>query len=85
MGSILDIYIHQSCPGCAQAQKLASLVQESLPGLEVRIFDLTHPSIKKPSTVFAVPTYMLDGVTVSLGNPNIKDLVLKIEERLFNT
>jgi predicted thioredoxin/glutaredoxin len=85
MGSILDIYIHQSCPGCAQAQKLASLVQESLPGLEVRIFDLTHPNIKKPSSVFAVPTYILDGKTLSLGNPNFKDLVLRIEERLFNT
>jgi alkyl hydroperoxide reductase subunit AhpF len=85
MGSILDIYIQQSCPGCAQAQRLASLVQESLPELEVRIFDLTHPNIKKPSSVFAVPTYILDGVTLSLGNPNFKDLVSKIEERLFNT
>jgi predicted thioredoxin/glutaredoxin len=85
MGSILDIYIHQSCRGCDQAQRLASLVQDTLPELEVRIFDLTHPNIKKPSSVFAVPTYILDGATLSLGNPNFKDLVSKIEERLFNT
>lgn len=80
MVSKLDIYIDQTCPGCAQAEKLASQVQEAIPEIKVRILDLAHPNINKPPSVFAVPTYMLDGVTVSLGNPDISELISKIED-----
>ena len=85
MTSRLDIYIDQACPGCAQAQKLAAQVREAIPDLEVRILDLAHPNNKKPPSVFAVPTYLLDGVTVSLGNPDLRDLVAKIEDGINNT
>lgn len=79
MGITLDIYIDQACPGCAYAQELAVFVRQELPELAVRIFDLAHPNIQKPPSVFAVPTYLLDGKTLSLGNPDIRDLVAKIE------
>ena len=79
MASVLEIYIDQACPGCTQARKLAASVQEAIPGLEVRILDLTHPNITKPPSIFVVPTYVLDGATVSLGNPNFEELVAKIE------
>jgi alkyl hydroperoxide reductase subunit AhpF len=85
MERTLDIYINQACPGCAYAQELAVLVRQEFPELEVRIFDLAHPNIQKPSTVFAVPTYLMDSKTLSLGNPDIRDLVAKIENGLNNT
>lgn len=84
MASKLDIYIDQACPGCAKALELAGQVREALPKVEVRILDLTHPDIKKPPSVFAVPTYLLDGKTVSLGNPDIHELVAKIEDGITN-
>ena len=80
----LDIYIDQACPGCARALELAAQVRETLPRVEVRIFDLARSSIKKPPSVFAVPTYLLDGKTVSLGNPNLQELVSKIEDDINN-
>jgi alkyl hydroperoxide reductase subunit AhpF len=85
MGSRLDIYVDQACPGCAYAQELAVLVRQELPELEVRIFDLALPNIQKPPSVFAVPTYLLNGKTLSLGNPDIRDLVAKIENGIFDT
>ncbi len=84
MGRTLDIYIDQTCPGCVHAQNLAEVVRQTFPQLEVRIFDLEHPNIKKPSSVFAVPTYMLNGKILALGNPDINDLVAKIEDGLNN-
>jgi alkyl hydroperoxide reductase subunit AhpF len=84
MGRTLDIYIDQTCTGCVHAQNLAEVVRQTLPQLEVRIFDLEHPNSKKPSSVFAVPTYMLNGKILALGNPDINDLVAKIEDGLNN-
>jgi alkyl hydroperoxide reductase subunit AhpF len=76
----LDIYVDQACPGCAKALELAAQVREAIPIVEVRILDLAHPNIRKPPSVFAVPTYLLDGKTVSLGNPDLQELVAKIED-----
>ena len=82
MGSVLDIYIDQDCPGCTEAQELARYVRNKLPEIEVRIFDLARPNIERPSTVFAVPTYLLNGKRLSLGNPNADDLLTKLENSL---
>lgn len=82
MGSVLDIYIDQDCPGCTQAQELAHYVKNKLPEIEVRIFDLARPNIERPSNVFAVPTYLLNGKRLSLGNPNVDDLLTKLENSL---
>jgi predicted thioredoxin/glutaredoxin len=82
MGSRLDIYIEENCPGCRQAKEVALQVQQRMPQVEVRIHDLAHQNIKKPSSVFAVPTYLLDGKTVSLGNPDFNDLLAMLEGNL---
>lgn len=82
MGSILDIYIEQDCPGCTTAQELAKQVKNKIPEVEVRIFDLARPNIERPSTVFAVPTYLLNGQRLSLGNPKVDVLLAKIEDSL---
>ena len=82
MGSVLEIYIDQECPGCTQAQEVGNYVRNTLPGIEVRIFDLARPNTKRPSTVFAVPTYLLNGKRLSLGNPNMEDLLATLENSL---
>lgn len=82
MGSILDIYIDQDCPGCTQALEMANYVKSKLPEIEVRIFDLARPNIKRPSNVFAVPTYLLNGKRLSLGNPNLEDLLATLGDSL---
>jgi hypothetical protein len=67
---ILDIYVAPDCVGCQTAQHLAATVRAlALPGVEVRLIDLTEWRAARPEAVFAVPTYLLDGRVLSLGNP----------------
>lgn len=79
----LDIYIEQNCMGCDYAKDLASEVQELFPQVEVRIFDLTRPNIRKPESVFAVPTYILDGTRIWLGNPDKDEFVDKLKDSII--
>jgi predicted thioredoxin/glutaredoxin len=78
----LDIYIDDACLGCQEARKIAGVVSEQLPRVAVNLIDLTQPSAEKPSGVFAVPTYVLDGETLYLGNPAEGDLIRQLEARL---
>ena len=67
---VLDIYVAPDCFGCATARRLAASVRAlALPGVEVRLVDLSESGAVRPEAVFAVPTYVLDGRVLSLGNP----------------
>ncbi len=67
---VLDIYVAPGCPGCATARRLAVVLRDlALPDLDVRVVDLSDPDVVRPAAVFAVPTYVLDGRLLSLGNP----------------
>lgn len=67
---ILEIYVAPNCLGCETARDLAGMVRSlGRPDLEVRLLDLSEPRVVRPPTVFAVPTYVLDGRVISLGNP----------------
>ena len=67
---ILEIYVAPDCFGCESARILAGSVRAlRCPDLEVRLLDLSEPDVIRPPAVFAVPTYILDGRVISLGNP----------------
>jgi hypothetical protein len=67
---ILEIYVAPDCFGCETARDLAGILRaRGWPGLEVRLLDLSDPHVVRPPAVFAVPTYVLDGHVISLGNP----------------
>ena len=75
----LDIYVAPDCPGCRTARRLAAAVDAlALPGLRVRVVDLGEPGAARPAAVFAVPTYLLDGAVLSLGNPEEAWLVRRL-------
>jgi alkyl hydroperoxide reductase subunit AhpF len=78
MQTELNIYIDQKCPGCDQALLIANLIEERMPTVVVRIIDIAEPNARKPESVFAVPTYVLNGKTVSLGNPDERELLSKL-------
>lgn len=68
----LDIYVMQECFGCDMARQLASKIRAcALPDVEVRVIDLSDPATVQPESVFAVPTYLLNGRVLSLGNPEL--------------
>jgi hypothetical protein len=76
---ILEIYVAPDCFGCETARDVARKVRaRGWPDLEVRLLDLTEPDVIRPSSVFAVPTYVLDGRVISLGNPEADWLLAQL-------
>jgi hypothetical protein len=68
----LDIYVTPECFGCERAREIAKEIRMSqMPGVEVRLIDLSDPESVQPASVFAVPTYLLNGQVLSLGNPEL--------------
>ena len=74
----LDIYIDDCCETCDHARQIAEEVRERMPQVEVNLIELTGD---KPASVFAVPTYLLDGATLFLGNPSEAELFERLETR----
>ena len=75
----LDIYIAAGCCACADALALAAVVANwKIWNLDIHVVDLDEPGTIRPQSVFAVPTYLLDGKVISLGNPDVEE----IRERL---
>ena len=67
----LDIYIEDCCETCDHARKMADQVRERMPQVEVNLIELGGET---PDSVIAVPTYLLDGATLFLGNPSEAEL-----------
>jgi alkyl hydroperoxide reductase subunit AhpF len=79
MATELEIYIEKGCFNCDQAVRIAGLVRDELPAVSVRVIDLAEPGVNRPQGVFAVPTYILNGKRLSLGNPDERDLLRSIQ------
>jgi len=78
----LDIYVANHCENCHEALRLAELARD-VPGTEVRVINLDTldtTSEPVPARVVAVPTYLLDGRVVSLGNPYRDELLRMLRQ-----
>ena len=78
---ILAVYVLPDCPGCERAYRIAGEVKRRCPQIQVRVIDLSEPTAIQPPNVFSVPTYLLDGRVISLGNPDIDRLVVTLMGR----
>ena len=75
----LEVYVAPDCVGCETARRLVKeIVGRALPGIRVRLIDLGEPNAVRDPAVFAVPTYLLDGRIVSLGNPEVEWLLARL-------
>ncbi|MGH2531450.1 MAG: hypothetical protein ACRDJW_03995 [Thermomicrobiales bacterium] len=75
----LEIFVTPECLGCPTAFALADSVRaRAIPLVEVHVTDLSAPGAERPDAVFAVPTYLLDGQVLSLGNPDEEWLVARL-------
>ena len=75
----LEIYITKHCFGCVEALRLATATSSRFPTVSVRVFDLDQEPGARPAGLVAVPTYILDGRVVSLGNPRHEELYRQVE------
>ena len=77
----LDIYITTVCTTCGEALLIAERAQ-SIAGVHVSVVNLDQPGQNIPSHVVAVPTYVLDGNVVSLGNPERETFLAMLRTEL---
>jgi hypothetical protein len=76
----LEVYVANACPNCADALRLAEEAAMRYPTVVVRVVDLDMDRIPPPDPIVAVPTYVLDGQVVSLGNPYPEELFARLRE-----
>jgi hypothetical protein len=75
----LRVYIAAECHSCQEAVLLMAEIARQFPQLITEIINLDEPGAEKPEEVFAVPTYLLDGKIISLGNPYPEQMRAKIK------
>lgn len=78
----LRIYIAQHCLTCAEALHLADEVRKRFARIRLELIDLDEEGSQNLDEVFSVPTYVLDGRTVSLGNPAPDQLFTRLADAL---
>lgn len=81
MATRLAIYIERDCETCQPAIAIAEQVRQRAPNVRVDLIDLAEEPDRRPENVFAVPTYVLDGQTFSLGNPRLDDLLETLNQQ----
>jgi glutaredoxin len=72
----LDVYISEECWACTEARRIVADLSPRFPEVDIELRDLTDE--RKPSSVFATPTYILDGRMIFLGNPTRDELCQKL-------
>lgn len=65
----LRIYFGRHCWSCEEALRLGHEVTEQFTSVNVELIDLDAEGSVNADDVFSVPTYVLDGRVLSLGNP----------------
>ncbi len=67
---VLEVFVSADCAASAVARRIAADVARAAPALAVRVVDVDDAPASVPASVVAVPTYVLDGRLVHLGNPS---------------
>ena len=70
----LDVYISDDCLTCDNTRNLVAQLYIKYPALKINLFNLSKPDTICPDSVFATPTYMLNGQILFLGNPSLAEL-----------
>jgi hypothetical protein len=74
----IDVYIEDSCWACAESRRIVAEVAPQFPDVDFELCGLEDS--RRPSAVFATPTYVLDGRVIYMGNPTREELIQKLQE-----
>lgn len=75
----LDVYVARHCLGCEEARRLTEEAAAHFPRVDIRLVDVDEGRAL-PERVVAVPTYVMNGVVISLGNPSLQELLARLGE-----
>jgi alkyl hydroperoxide reductase subunit AhpF len=81
MQNSLEIFIERGCDNCLEASSIADRLRVQAPAVHVSLIDLEREPHRRPDNVFAVPTYILNGEILSLGNPRYDDLLAALKQK----
>ena len=76
---IVEIDVSEHCPVCTYACEVVAMIRREFPMVDVRLIQIDAMHVNLPDSVFATPTYLLNGQRWSLGNP-APDRVHKVLE-----
>ncbi len=76
----LQVYVNEDCWTCDESRRIVADIAPQFPGITIELLDLS--STEYPEHVFAVPTFVLNGRVISLGNPYRDELRRKIQDTL---
>lgn len=74
----LRIYVARHCESCTEALRLAEEVRQKHQTVNVEVIDLDAEEGRNWDDVFSVPTYLLNGKVISLGNPSLAELEMRL-------
>lgn len=77
---LLRIYVSQHCWSFDEALRLAEIIKADYPDVNLEVVDFQNGEGGNPDGVFAVPTYVLDGRVISLGNPKPEELFMRLAQ-----
>jgi hypothetical protein len=80
----LEIYITDQCTNCQEAVLIAEQAR-TIAGLSVTVVNLDEQGQSVPPQVFAAPTYVLNGLIVSLGNPERDTFLARLHAELAHS
>ena len=79
----LQVYVADDCWACDETRRIVAEIAPEFPDIQVELLDMrTEPH---PENVFAVPTYLLNGRVISLGNPHRADLRARLVQARIQT
>ena len=76
---LLDVYVSKDCWSCRETRRIVADTKPIYPDVYIRLIELDEDSDGWPPHIFAVPTYILSGKVISLGNPTRKGLQTKLK------
>lgn len=73
---VLRVYVSPGCLGCPTAVRIAAAVRRARPAQPVEVIDLAErPAEPLPVGVVGTPTYLLADHVISMGNPELAELL----------
>lgn len=66
---MLEVFVAPGCETCLYAKELAARAVIEFPDVTVEVIDFDQHPERASESVFAVPSFVLEGTLLSLGNP----------------
>jgi len=80
MPHTLKVYIADDCLTCQETRDLVARLRQTFPNLKIDLLNLSNPDTIYPDSVFATPTFALNGRTIFLGNPSLSEVIACLQK-----